>query len=1249
MRRAIEQSPVVSARECVLSAPITVLAYPSPFKPATRRVFEFAPTLSVEEIVERIPMRIDAPWDLRAYIQGVRIPNEEWADTFPNPGTVVVVRAIPKGGDQGKAILQIVLGVALFVAAAAIAIYYPAGAYPLGLTGFSLLTLGISGLSLIASGAYSLAAPPPTVQFSGEIPTSDSRAISAPRNEIRPFAPVPRVFGTYRVFPQYAAKPYTEIVGNDTFLRLLFTFGYGPLEITDLKIAEDLVDNFTNVEYVVHPGYDDDPALSIFTNGVDEEAIATSLESDVGSDPVTRTTELDTYESSVDLVFPGGLIAFDEDDSSPRNVQTFFTIEYRAAGSADPWVGVTVTAPLGPGITELGSGDIKIEARERGLVARGIRWVYPSAGQWEVRITRDPSTTSADLGTLIDECTWSILRSIRPGTKPRVPNLSLLEMRIRATDQLSGLIQNLSAMCTSILPVWNGIDGWGPDNRLSSNTSLQPTRNPAWALAEMLRGGVNYRPVPDENIDTTSIAEWAVTNTDEGRNFDAVVDIDTTIGEVCRNIAGSARTSLNIIDGRYGVVEDKPKPTIVAQFSARDSSGFSSTKVFSKEIHGLRVRFVNPDAGYEPDERVVYADGFNESNATEFGTLDLWGVTDSDRAYQDGRYHMAAGKLRPEVYSFDLDISQLIVTRGDRVLYSHDVILVGIGSGLVRGILTAGPWVVGVTVEETIEFDSMVAYAVRIRHRTSGEITLHTLYNPGTDSNDLLFLTAIDPVDAPEVGDLAAWGEVGKETGDYIVQSVSPTSDLGARIELVDYSPAIFDSDLEVIPPFDPNITDPRPRIVITPSKPAIGSVSSDESVLIRDPDGSFRPRILVTATAKQGDSVQAEYLQAQYRTSVPVGEWFSAPQVAAATTRISIEQVDEGELYDIRVRAISGGDAPGRASEWVTVFGHLVIGASTPPPDVESLRVDPGQRLVWEYPITPRDFAGFRVRHQAGTDTLWTTAIPAHDGLVTETLFDISALPPGERTILVKGFDAAGNESATAAYVITDIGGLAIENIVESEDYHAGGFAGTKTDCTVEGGSGDLIADTEADLFWASHSPLFWVPGATLFWGSAFKAMVYEDEWTPPGTAIPGRLFLQVSAVGSWKVYYREQGSTPWIRWPGFIDAEASTTYEFRLEIDGGSTRGRVTEFTALIDKPDVEENLEDVVIASTGTVRLSLTKTFTVIKQVLATVQDDSNGAVTIRVLDKSASLGPSVAAYSDTSTRVQGLADFRVRGYN
>lgn len=1251
MRGAVLESHLAKQGDCVLPAPISVRFYPSPLRPGDFRQWDHRDDLTLEDIVAGLDLQTPDLWDLRIRIQGFRVPRAMWPHTRPNPGTTVLIHSIPHGGQTGKGVLQVVIGIALLATAF---ISGPLSGTVLGNLGHifgqlstsTIVSLGIGGAALAVAGAYSIAAPPPAVPFSGEIPTSTSRTLTAPRNEVRPFSPVPRVFGRYRVFPQYAAKPFTELVGSDQFLRMLFTFGYGPLALEDLKIGEDLVSNLTGVEWNFLPGYDDDASLEIFTLGVDETALQVTI--DVDAPAVIRTTELDTHESSIDLTFPTGLLALEEREGAPKAVTAHFTIEYRVSGSSDPWTGVTATEPLAPGIANPNPGEVSISSRDQGPVLRGIRWLFPSPGQYEVRISRTASTFNTNnLGNLLDECVWTKLRSIRPGTKPRVPNLSLLEIRIRATDQLSGLVQNLSAIVTSILPVWNSVDEWGPDNRHSSNTSLQATRNPAWALAEMLRGRVNARPVPDTNVDAESLAAWAIANDAAGRNLDAVMDFETTVGQVCRDIAGAHRASFNIIDGRYGVVVDEEKSVVSAHFSQRDTGNFSATRIFNKDVHGLRVRFVSPDAGYEPEELVVYADGYDDSNATEFGELNLWGITDPEIAYRDGRYHLAAGKLRPEIYSFDLDIAQLAITRGDRVLYSHDVMLVGLGSARVRDVYLDGGDVVAIRLDEEIDYNPAVEYCVRIRSSATGETELHPVDNYGQPLEFAIFTTPISsPTPFPEIGDLVAWGELGKETGDYIVNAIVPNSDLGARIELIDYAPAVFTSDTGPIPDFDPNITNPTPRPVAAPAAPTILAVTSDESVLVISQDGSTSPRIVVDVGLTSGDDVPADSIEVQVRSSDPVGEWRRASIVSTAARQASISNVFQGDAYDIRVRAISRDFI---ASAWTQVNAHTVVGSSTLPPSVDQIRVGPDGFLVWDYPNPPRDLAGFRVRHQAGSDTTWSSGIPAHDGIVTETRFDLAGLPPGTRTVLVKAVDLRGNESATAASVIRNIGGTVIENVIESRDFHALGFPGTLTACSVEGGSGDLIAAAAATDFYESDGTgaFYGSAGGGSFYSGGFQAMVFEGSWTPNPASVPGRLFITESITGeAVAIYFREQGATTWIRWPGVIDAEASTTYEFRVEISGGPTQGRISAFEPLIDVPDVEEILQDVSVPATGTFRLPITKSYAAIKQVLLTIQGGTGA--TARVLDKDAALGPSIEVLDDTGTRVAADVDANVRGY-
>ena len=64
-------------------------------------------------------------------------------------------------------------------------------------------------------------------------------------------------------------------------------------------------------------------------------------------------------------------------------------------------------------------------------------------------------------------------------------------------------------------------------------------------------------------------------------------------------------------DGKYSVVRDVPQTVPVQQFTPRNSTGFSATKVFTDIPHALKVRFINPAANWQQDEVVVCDDGYS--------------------------------------------------------------------------------------------------------------------------------------------------------------------------------------------------------------------------------------------------------------------------------------------------------------------------------------------------------------------------------------------------------------------------------------------------------------------------------------------------------------------------------------------------------------------------------------------------------------------------------------------------------------
>ena len=61
-----------------------------------------------------------------------------------------------------------------------------------------------------------------------------------------------------------------------------------------------------------------------------------------------------------------------------------------------------------------------------------------------------------------------------------MPGCTLIGMRIKATDQLNGLVDQYNLICEAIIPEWDG-----------TNWNDVATRNPAWAFCEVMMGNSN--------------------------------------------------------------------------------------------------------------------------------------------------------------------------------------------------------------------------------------------------------------------------------------------------------------------------------------------------------------------------------------------------------------------------------------------------------------------------------------------------------------------------------------------------------------------------------------------------------------------------------------------------------------------------------------------------------------------------------------------------------------------------------------
>jgi len=351
--------------------------------------------------------------------------------------------------------------------------------------------------------------------------------------------------------------------------------------------------------------------------------------------------------------------------------------------------------------------------------------------------------------------------------------------------------------------------------------------------------------------------------------------------------------------------------------------------------------------------------------------------------------------------------------------------------------------------------------------------------------------------------------------------------------------------------------------------------------------------------------------------------DWTVLPRVSAAATSFTIDGLEEGNEYEIRVRTV---DELGSATDWVTTT-HLVEAPERELPNVVDVAITDGDCLSWRLPVVIDHLAGYEIRHAPGDVRLWEAAEPAHEGLWPSAPFPLCGVPGGERTFLVVAVDEDGNRSPTPAVLIDTPKPFApaLTTVLTSIDKGALGFPGVILGGTVAGGKltasadsdpplwpvgvGDAVplwdvtptaplwdTDPDADLWKRRRggiAPLWNFDPAASLWGDRFQPVVYTTPITVTMAAAlaEARLTLDIAATPpGWRVEYRrptgplwtgpgtdlwdDDVDAPlwkiygdaWVPWPGKLERVGPGLHEFRVSMPGGTTPAQLSRFVVAL-----------------------------------------------------------------------------------
>ena len=1052
-------------------------------------------------------------------VNGVPVERERWEKFCPSPGDHVLVYTSVHGDEKNP--LATIISIAIIAAASYIG--GPAGG--LGAYGALAATVVTTfGLFLVNK-----VLPPPKPPDPYTYNDSPTYSFSGARNAMMPWGPVSVVLGSHRHYAPLGAKVYTELVGNDEYVRMLLVWGYGPLKIEDLQIGDTPIDAFeAEAETVLgFPGESND--LSLFPSQVDQTAIGTLLSQASGW--ITRTAPAGADELSVEIWFNRGQVAIDEETSRRSSVTVAFDLQYAVVGSgvwhdlsgtinyaatdfisnngafglfsgrSSVYANIDGTITLGSGTSErplakriaemtatfvqytetsygwtvtdlvnlspagvtglavttdgqdisvaLGEAvfdDIAYTAKSIELVRYGVRWPVDRAQQYEIRMRRVTADSSSDY--TFDEATWQYLRGIicDPPLNFAFP-VAATALRVKMTDQLSGAIDNVNAVCTSICPVWDGTD-WD---------AWEPTSNPAALYRHVLTGDANPRPREVTQLEADDLADWFDNCVAAGYEFNMIRDFRASVRDTLADIAAAGMATVAMPNGKWSVVEDVFDKAVAQHFTPHNSWGFSAERLLIEHPHAVRVRFKNEDAGYEWDELIVYADGYTSANATLFEGWEFPGITSAELIYKFARRRMALVQLRPESYSFYADFEHIACRRGSLIRASHDVMLVGLGSGRIKSITAAGGNIVSITVDEKLTMAAGTTYCIRVRlvDGTSSLINIATV----AGKNTVLTPDGVYADTATGEGDLFSFGERGSETGEYIVYSIESISDLAAKLTVVDYAPGIDTADSGPIPAHDSLITRPLDITRIAPAAPSIASTESGTRAL--ELIGStVRPRIIVTLAPALNSNVRTKEFTIRYRkTDAQV--WRKVVLTSPEISAVLADGIEEGEPYIIQANAVGWW---GAVSEWSAATTITVLGQSELPTDVTGFAaniVGTDAHLEWNA-VYDLDLSHYRIRWSPATSgATWAESVD----LIRRVNRDATSatVPAMVGTYLIKAVDRADNESANAAAAIAGIARVPGLNLVTTFSQADPAWSGSGTDASVSAVLGGIALDDPA------------------------------------------------------------------------------------------------------------------------------------------------------------------------------------------
>jgi len=380
------------------------------------------------------------------------------------------------------------------------------------------------------------------------------------------------------------------------------------------------------------------------------ESATITLDNTVGPFVVCRPGRV-VNRVEVDFVFANG-IYLAEDDGTLSSQTIAVTVDAREIDD--------LGNPVGDGLfSVLGNHSYSGSTRTAQRYTEGYDI---SSKRVEVRVTR---TTVKSLNQRsMTTMNWVGLKGYVPHSDT-FPDVSLVAVKLRATDLTAQATRSFTVVQTALTPVWDG----------SEFSEPVETQSIAWAAADLLRNPVYGLGMADSEIDLPKLKVLERTWQLRGDTLNCVFDTPRTADDALSLILSAGRASYQRVGGIITFVRDEPRTLAKGSFTPRNiKAGTFQTDhilVDDKPLDDVIVTFRNEAKSWKEDEVQCTLPGSSSSNPAR---ISIFGVTNLEHARREGFYRAAANRYGRILASLSTDMEGHLLLRGDPVLVSHDFI-----------------------------------------------------------------------------------------------------------------------------------------------------------------------------------------------------------------------------------------------------------------------------------------------------------------------------------------------------------------------------------------------------------------------------------------------------------------------------------------------------------------------------------------------------------------------------------------------